>query len=79
MSETVWDGEKMVEGLTEKEAQKMVDEDKGQWLRHHDGSAFKHRHEFAGYANKTMETKTKADDKAAPKKSAPKKTKKVEK
>lgn len=67
MSESVWDGEQMLEGLTEKEAQKMVDEDKGQWLRHHDGSAFKYRHEFTGYDNKAMATKV---EKAAPKKKA---------
>lgn len=47
--QTVWDGFRMLEGLTVDEAKQMVAEDKGQWLQKHNGSAFKFRKEFTGY------------------------------
>lgn len=68
---TVWNGEQMLEGLTDEEAAKMVKEDTGQWLEHHDGSQFKHRHEFTGYSNKAMATKVVDEEK--PKKTVKKK------
>ena len=68
---TVWDGNSMLENLTDDEAQKMVDDDKGQWLEFHDGSALKFRSEFTGYRNKAMKTKVSEEPKKAPAKKAP--------
>ncbi len=67
---TVWNGIEMVENLTDDEAKKMMEEDTGQWLEQHDGSAFKERKEFTGYQNKSLKT----EEIKAPKKAA-KKTK----
>lgn len=70
---TVWNGIEMLENLTDKQAEKMVEKDEGQWLEQHDGSAFKERKEFTGYQNKAMETeKTKAPKKAVKKTKAKK-------
>lgn len=52
--QTVWDGFRMLEGLTVDEAKQMVAEDKGQWLQKHNGSAFKFRKEFTGYAESVV-------------------------
>lgn len=59
---TIWNGNEMLENLSDKEAQKMVDDGLGQWLEKHDGSAFKHRSELPGYENKAMATATKTVD-----------------
>jgi len=48
--QTVWDGKQMIEGLTVEEAKQMVEDDKGQWLQKHNGSAFKFRKQFTGYS-----------------------------
>ena len=82
---TVWNGYEMLEGLSDEEAQRMVDEDLGQWVEYHDGSEFKYRHEFTGYQNKAMATEVKVEEpenkvvkkKVAKKKVAKKVTKKV--
>lgn len=65
---TVWNGETMLENVSEKDAEKMVKEDTGQWLEYHDGSAFKHRDEFTGYSNKAMATKVNKETAPAKKK-----------
>ena len=74
---TIWNGESMLENLTDDEAKKMLDADKGQWIEQHDGSALKYRSEFTGYKNKAMKTKVsdkpaqKATVKKSPAKKAP--------
>lgn len=75
---TVWNGETMVENVSDKDAKKMVDNDEGQWLEQHDGSAFKHRDEFTGYSNKAMATKV-SKEPAPVKKKAPAKKKPAKK
>ena len=57
---SVWNGFEMIV-VSDAEAQEMVDKDLGQWLEHHDGSAFKHRSELSGYQNKAMTTSTKPE------------------